>query len=315
MRTLLYGVLFCCAAGAGTPVDAQTSPTGPLVVFNAGSLAKPFNELLQAFKAKYPGVAPAQENSGSLEAARKLTELGKIPDVIGVADYGVIPKLLIPQHATWFATFARNSMVLIYTDQSIGAGEIDRKNWWQVLLRPGVRAGRSDPALDPNGYRTLMALQLAERFYKQPGLAGRLERALPPKYMRPKEADLTALVQAGELDYSWSYASIARSTGLRYVELPPEVDLSDPKLADWYAQARVRIPGPRRGGGDSVEFRGEPIVYALTIPTAAPHPRTAMAFVQYIFSPEGQEILKKNGFIVLEKPLLGGPGRPPEGLF
>lgn len=315
MRGLIYGALFCCAAAARTPVAAQTSPAGPLVVFNAGSLAKPFNELLQAFKAKYQGVAPAQENSGSLEAARKLTELGKIPDVIGVADYGVIPKLLIPQYATWFATFARNSMVLIFTDQSIGAGEINGQNWWQVLLRPGVRAGRSDPALDPNGYRTLMVFQLTEKFYKQPGLAGRLERALPPKYMRPKEADLTALVQAGELDYSWSYASIARSMGLRYVELPPEVDLSDPKLADWYAQALVRIPGPRRAGTDSVEFRGEPIVYALTIPTTAPHPRTAMVFVGYVFSPEGQAILKKNGFTVLDKPLLGGPGRPPKGLF
>jgi molybdate/tungstate transport system substrate-binding protein len=315
MCSLIYGVLFCCAAGARTPANAQTSPTGPLVVFNAGSLAKPFNELLRAFKAKHPGVVPAQENSGSLEAARKLTELGKIPDVIGVADYGVIPKLLIPQHASWYATFARNSMVLIYTDQSIGASEINGQNWWQVLLRPDVRAGRSDPTLDPNGYRTLMAFQLAEKFYKQPGLAGRLERALPPKYIRPKEADLTALVQAGELDYSWSYASIARTAGLRYVELPREVDLSDPKLADWYAQALVRLPGPRRAGSDSLEFRGEPIVYALTIPTAAPHPPTAVAFVRYVFSPEGQAILKKNGFVVLEKPLLGGPGRPPEGLF
>jgi ABC-type Fe3+ transport system substrate-binding protein len=40
-----------------------------------------------------------------------------------------------------------------------------------------------------------------------------------------------------------------------------------------------------------------------------------MAFVRYIFSPEGQAILKKNGFMLLEKQLLGGPGRPPEGLF
>ncbi len=315
MRSLIYGVLFCCAAGAPAPAHGQTPPTGQLVVFNAGSLAKPFNDLLRAFKAKHPDVVPAQENSGSLEAARKLTELGKIPDVIGVADYGVIPKLLIPKHATWFATFARNSMVLIYTDQSTGASEINGQNWWQVLLRPGVRAGRSDPTLDPNGYRTLMAFQLAEKFYKQPGLAGRLERALPPKYIRPKEADLTALVQAGELDYSWSYASIAKTAGLRHVELPPEVDLSDPKLADWYAQARVRIPGSRRAGRDSVEFRGEPIVYALTIPTAAPHPGTARAFVRFIFSPEGQAILKDSGFTVLQKPLLGGPGRPPEGLF
>ena len=313
MRGLISAVLLCCAAGTRTA--AAQSPAGPLVVFNAGSLAKPFHELLLAFKARNPGVTPAQENSGSLEAARKLTELGKIPDLIGVADYGVIPKLLVPQHATWFTTFARNSMVLVYTDRSIGAGEINGENWWRVLLRPGVRAGRSDPALDPNGYRTLMALQLAEKFYREPGLAARLERAMPPKYMRPKEADLTALVQAGELDYSWSYLSLAKSARLRYVQLPPEVDLSDPKLAEWYGQARVWIPGPRRAAADSVEFRGEPIVYALTIPTAAPHPQTAKAFVRFIFSPEGQAILKGNGFMLLEKPLTGGPGRPPEGLF
>ena len=315
MRSLIYGVLFFCAAGTRASAQDQTPPAGQLVVFNAGSLAKPFNELLRAFKAHHPRVVPAQENSGSLEAARKLTELGKIPDVIGVADYGVIPKLLIPGHATWLASFARNSMVLIHTNQSIGAGEISGKNWWQVLLRPGVRAGRAEPTLDPNGYRTLMVFQLAEKFYKQPDLADRLERAHPPKYMRPKEADLTALVQAGELDYSWSYLSIAKAAGLPYVQLPPEVDLSDPKRAEWYAQARVWTPGPRRTASDSVEFRGEPIVYALTIPTAAPHPQTAQAFVRFIFSPEGQAILKDNGFVLLEKPLLGGPGRPPEGLF
>ncbi len=315
MRVLMCGVLLGLTAGAAMPAKAQTSPAGPLVVFNAGSLAKPFNELLRAFKTKHPAVIPAQENSGSLEAARKLTELGKIPDVIGVADYGVIPKLLIPQHATWFATFARNSMVLIYTDRSAGAGEINGQNWWQILLRPGVRAGRSDPALDPNGYRTLMAFQLAEKLYRQPGLARRLERALSPKYMRPKEADLTALVQAGELDYSWSYVSIAKAAGLRHVDLPPEINLSDPTLAEWYSQARVRLPGAHRAASDSVAFVGEPIVYALTIPAAAPHPRTAQAFVQFIFSPEGQAILKDNGFMLLEEPLLGGPGKPPAGLF
>jgi len=294
---------------------AQDAVKGPLVVFNAGSLAKPFSDLLKAFKDTHPDVVPAQENSGSLEAARKLTDLGKIPDVIGVADYGVIAKLLIPHHATWYATFARNSMVLIYRDQSIGAKEINPQNWWQLLLRPGIRAGRSDPALDPNGYRALMVFQLAEKFYQQPGLAGKLERAFPPRYMRPKEADLTALVQAGELDYSWSYASLARTAGLHYVDLPDEIDLSNPKLAYQYAQVSVRIPGKRRSGRDSVEFRGEPIVYALTIPTEAPHPRTAEAFVRFALSPEGKAIIKQNGFTLLEQPVLAGPGKPPAGLF
>jgi molybdate/tungstate transport system substrate-binding protein len=315
MRVWTFGTLVFTFATVTAPVSAQEAPAGPLVVFNAGSLAKPFSELLRAFRDKYPEVSPAEENSGSLEAARKITDLGKVPDVIGVADYGIIPKLLIPKHATWYATFARNSMVLVYTDQSIGADEINGRNWWRVLLRPGVRAGHSDPALDPNGYRTLMVFQLAEKFYHQPGLAGRLNRAFPPRYIRPKEADLTALVQAGELDYSWSYASIAKTSGLRSVSLAPEVDLSEPKLAAWYSQAVVRLPGSSRGGKDSVEFRGEPIVYALTIPTAAPHPRTAEAFVHFVFTPEGQAILRANGFIVLEKPLLGGTEKPPAGLF
>jgi molybdate/tungstate transport system substrate-binding protein len=314
MRVPAREILLICF-GFVSSVSAQTPPSGPLVVFNAGSLAKPFSDLLRAFKEKHPQVVPAQENSGSLEAARKLTDLGKIPDVIGVADYGVISKLLIPRHASWYATFARNSMVLIYTDQSTGGDQINEQNWWQVLLRPGVRTGRSDPALDPNGYRTLMVFQLAETFYRQPGLAARLERATPPRYMRPKEADLTALVQAGELDYSWSYASIAKTIGLRYVDLPPQVDLSDPNHADWYRPASVRLPGAQRAGGDSVEFHGEPIVYALTIPKEAPHPATARAFVRFVFSAEGQRIIEANGFQLLEKPLLGGPGKPPTGLF
>jgi molybdate/tungstate transport system substrate-binding protein len=314
MRSCSWGTLLFVLAALATPAAAQET-AGRLVVFNAGSLARPFSELLRAFKDKYPQVTPAQENSGSLEAARKITDLGKVPDVIGVADYGIIPKLLIPKHASWYATFARNAMVLVYTDESKGAGEINDRNWWRVLLRPGIRAGHSDPALDPNGYRTLMVFQLAEKFYHHPGLAARLDSAFPPRYIRPKEADLTALVQAGELDYAWSYASIAKTAGLRYVRLPPEVDLSEPKLADWYSQAVVRLPGASRAGKDSVEFRGEPIVYALTIPTAAPNPRTAEAFVRFVFSPEGQAILKANGFTVLEKPLLGGSGKPPAGLF
>jgi molybdate/tungstate transport system substrate-binding protein len=295
--------------------DAQERLAGPLVVFNAGSLAKPFGDLLQAFKTRHPDVAPAQENSGSLEAARKITELGKIPDVIGVADYGVIAKLLIPEHASWYATFARNSMVLVYTDQSVGAGEINPQNWWQVVQRPGVRAGHSDPVLDPNGYRALMVFQLAEKFYHQPGLADRLNQAFPRKYVRPKEADLTALIQAGELDYSWSYASIARTAGLRYLDLPDEIDLSNPSLASWYAQASVRLPRARAGGKDSLEFRGEPIVYALTIPTAAPHPRTAAEFVRFVLSAEGQAIIKKDGFTLLDRPMISGPGKPPAGVF
>lgn len=287
---------------------------GPLVVFNAGSLAYPFRELLTAFGRERPGVRPLQESSGSLEAARKLTELGKIPDVLAVADYGVIAKLLMPAHATWYVTFASNAMVLAYSERSAGAREVTGENWWRILLRPDVRWGNSNPALDPNGYRAHMVFQLAEAHYHQPGLARRLERAVLPRYVRPSEAQLLALVQSGELDYAWSYRSLARTAGLRWVELPPEVDLSDPARAEWYARAEVRLPGAKLGSADSLEFRGEPIVYAMTIPSRAAHPGAARAFVRFVLSPTGQGILAKAGFRLLPKPIVTGTGPGAEGL-
>lgn len=312
VRTLMVAAGLAGSFAIGGPLAAQDEPAGPLVVYNAGSLARPFHDLLRAFAERHPGVEPRQESSGSLEAARKLTDLGKIPDVLGVADYAIIPRLLEPRWAGWHALFARNAMVLVHAKDAIGAGEVNAGNWWRVLQRPGVRAGRADPALDPNGYRALMVLQLAERHYREPGLAARLRAAFPERYVRPKESDLTALIQAGELDYAWSYRSIAETARLPYVALPPEIDLSDPARADAYGAALVRVPGARRGGADSLEFRGEPIVYALTIPRDAPNPAAARAFVRFVFSADGRAILARNGLLPLAEPVIRG--RAPAGL-
>lgn len=305
-RSIGWVAVIAAASGAGAGRAQAQEPSGPLVIFNAGSLAPPVRDLLAAFHRRHPRVRGVYESSGSLEAARKLTELGKTPDVIAVADYGVIEKLLMPRHATWYATFASNVMVLAYTGRSAGAEEITGDNWWRIMLRPGVRTGHSNPALDPNGYRTLMVFQLAERHYRQPGLAERLRRAVPARYIRPKGADLTALVQSGELDYAWSYRSLASTAGLRWVALPPAIDLSDPARGAEYALARVRLPGTSMRGADSVEFRGEPIVFALTVPARAPHPETAAAFVRFVLSPEGQAILQRLGFTVGAPPRLAG---------
>jgi molybdate/tungstate transport system substrate-binding protein len=310
-----YGLAAVLAAAGLGCVRTPTSDSisGPLTVFNAGSLAAPFRELLQVFAQVHPGIQPRQESSGSLEAARKLTELGRVPDVLGVADSVVIPALLVPRHATWYATFASNAMVLLYTPRSAGADEINGDNWWRILLRPGVRTGRSDPALDPNGYRTLMVYQLAERYYGEPGLAARLLRASPPRWMRAKEADLVALVQSGDLDYAWSYRSIAATVGLPAVSLPPAIDLSDPAHTESYRTAAVRLPGATQAAGDSVTLRGDAIVYAVTIPTGASNPVAAAAFVRFLFSPDGQAILERHGFLRIHQPTIGGPGQPPPG--
>ena len=304
MRPLrLAAILLPLLAGCGR----DASPPATLTVFNAGSLARPMRAALDSF-ARRERVTVAQESAGSLESARKLTELGKIPDVLALADEEVFPQLLVPEHARWYAGFARNRMVLAYTDRSRYANEITADNWFDVLARPGVEVGRANPNLDPNGYRTLLALQLAERHYRKPGLAARVLASIPARNVRPKEADLVGLLQVGEMDYVWSYESIARGVGLRYLTLPHEMDLGELADSALYGQASVRVTG--KTPADSITFRGRPIVYALTIPTRAPNPALAERFVTFLLSPEGVAILRAAKLDALARPVVVGDGAP-----
>jgi molybdate/tungstate transport system substrate-binding protein len=91
--------------------------------------------------ARREGVRVEQESAGSLESARKLTELGKIPDLIALADADVFPQYLVPAHVDEWVLFARNRMVLAYTDRSRHAERIDADTWWRVALREGVEVG------------------------------------------------------------------------------------------------------------------------------------------------------------------------------
>jgi molybdate/tungstate transport system substrate-binding protein len=263
---------------------------------------------LDSFAAR-EGITTEQESAGSLETARKLTELGKIPDIIALADEHVIPTLLMPEHTTWYVRFARNRMVIAYTDRSRYASEITADNWWQVLTRSGVQVARADANLDPNGYRTLLTWQLAEKHYNEPGLSNRLLAVAPAKNVRPNEASLVALLEAGEMDYIWSYESMARNSGFRYVQLPAAIDLSSVADSAGYAGAVVSVTG--RSLGDTIAIRGQPIVYAFTIPRAAPHPALAARFAAWLLSPDGKRVLRAEKLDVLDGHSFVGEGAPP----
>jgi molybdate/tungstate transport system substrate-binding protein len=288
--------------------DRNAADEGPLVVFNAGSLARPIRAALDSFAGR-EGVPFEQEQAGSLETARKITELGRVPDVIALADHEIFPQLLVPEHTTWYARFARNRMVLAHTTRSRYADAITPANWWRIVLRSGVETGHSDPNLDPAGYRSLLVMQLAERYYREPGLAERLSRAIPPRNIRPKEIDLVALLQTGELDYAFEYESVARGASLDFVPFPDSVSLGNMQDSAFYRRAAVRVAGHRPG--DSLTMRGEPIVYALSIPRRAPHPRLGERFVQFLISNDGRRILRANHLDALDTAVVSGEGAPP----
>jgi len=307
MRFVASVALAIVASCGGPRPEGQGAGARNIVVYTAASVAIPLRAALDTFAA-HEQVTVQQENGGSLDIARKLTELHQIPDVVVLADYDVFPKLLMPEQTTWYADFARNRMVLAFTDKSKFASEVDSANWPKILERPGVQLGRANPDLDPNGYRTLLTLQLAERYYEQPGLYDRLMKLSPARNVRPKEADLVGLLQAGEFDYIWSYESLAQATKLRYITLPAAIDLGTSADSAVYAKASVKVAG--KTPNDTLTISGQPIVYALSIPKAAPHPAAAERFVAFLLSPDGRRLMHANNLDALGAPIIIGNGEP-----
>ena len=164
-----------------------------LIIFHAGSLSVPFQQVIKAFNAENPDIEVLTEASGSRDCARKISDLKKECDVMASADYTVIDQLLIPDHASWNIKFASNEMVIGFGHEKKKPWEIDSANWYEVLLDENTRFGRSEPNADPCGYRTVLTSKLAEKYYGVPGLSEKL-LAKDHRFIRPKETDLIALV-------------------------------------------------------------------------------------------------------------------------
>jgi len=233
--------------------------------------------MADTFMRMHPKVKILSEGAGSLDCARKITDLRRPCDIFASADYAVIDRLIVPQFASENHPFARNEMALVYTPKSRFATEINTHNWKEVILRPQVYIGRSDPDADPCGYRTLLTLQLA-------GCEQQV-KAKKNQFMRPKEVDLLALLESGSVDYIFLYKSVALQHGLPYVALSDSVNLSRVELAQHYASAGLYVRG--NTPSDSLYMEGAPMVYSYAVLNDAPNPKVAKAFAAFMSDPNG----------------------------
>ena len=264
-----------------------------LVIFHAGSLTVPFEKIIEGFKKENEGVEVLKEIAGSRECARKISELNKPCDVFVSADYMVIDQLLIPKYADWNLKFATNEMTIVYTSKSHRAKEINQKNWYNILLDEKTNIGRADPNADPCGYRTVLTMKLAEIFYTIKGLAEKVLRK-DIEYIRPKEVDLLALLEAGELDYIFLYRSVAEQHGLKFLTLPDKINLKKAELEEYYKQVSVELNGKKPG--EKISQVGSSMVYGVTIPKKSPNRYLAKKFIQYLMNTEkGLKVMKEMG--------------------
>jgi molybdate/tungstate transport system substrate-binding protein len=265
-----------------------------VIVFHAGSLTVPFAEVEKRFEAMHPDIDVLREAGGSTSLARMISELGKPVDVMASADYKVIDKNLIPSHADWNILFASNQLVLCYTDQSKFAAEVNAENWYDILARPGVVWGHSDPNLDPCGYRALMVIQLAEKFHNKPGLYDRLVANRPEANIRPKSVELVSLLKTGHMDYAWEYQSVALQHDLKHVLLDDHINLGNYKYDRFYAQAQVKVTGKEPGSWTTQT--GQSSTYGVTLVKNAPNRQGAILFLEYLLDASGGlKVLQESG--------------------
>ena len=212
------------------------------------------------------------EAHGSAAVRRLVVEGLREPDAVALAD----PRLFegVSDRATLFAT---NALVVAYDPESPHADAL--ADDWRAIADPDVSVGRTDPDQDPLGYRTVMALELAER-------RGDVEAdAVLESSTVFRETDLLNVLEQGAVDAAFAYRSMAAERGLPATSLPDAIDFSSPDHADEYAQASYYL--------DHRTVEGAPIRYAATATT----PR-GERWVEHLVS--GRERLEANGFGVPE---------------
>ena len=157
----------------------------------------------------------------------------------------------------WYATFASNALAVAHNPETEAGQRVPAAaRWYEPLLSSSFQLGRTDPDLDPLGYRTLLAFELASEYYGEPDLRSRI---VSQEQIYP-ETQLLAQFETGGLDAAFVYRNMAVERNYPYVELPPELNLSAPSLTDRYATATVTLD-------DGTTVTGSPIAYGATLRT------------------------------------------------
>ncbi|HKX19401.1 MAG TPA: extracellular solute-binding protein [bacterium] len=301
LATIIVAMAATASAWPGSH-RAAAAPT-PVRVLYAGSLVNVFERDLGPAFTRASGIAVLGRAGGSTALAHMIRD-GLVPaDVFVSAEPGV-NRILAPQagapSANWYLTFGTTSMVIAYAPGSRFAPALRIGPWFQVLASPGLRLGRTDPALDPKGFRTILVAQLAETYYHEPGLARRLLGPDEnPSQIFPEEA-LVGRLTSGQADAGFFYLVETVAEHLPYVTLPPALNLSDPEFAATYATVSwVDSSGAKHTGA--------PIVYTVTIPSSARNPDGAARFVAFLLGREARALLASRG--ILGVPVRAG-GRP-----
>jgi molybdate/tungstate transport system substrate-binding protein len=297
------------------PSTASSQPppaASQLIIYHAGSLTAAFKKIEAAFMAEHPDVTIVDKFGASVNLARQVTVGGEPADLYASADYKDIDILLKPKWANYTIRFAQGAMVLVYkindpnplakvdaiADPSVPFNPNSNPptipnvvpNWYNILAQPGVRIGGGDPSTDPGTYRGLLIMQLAEKYYHQPGLYQALykndtyhEGDKPPA----TPVDPRTIFDQSDYRFAYEHGALAMARtdpNLRLARLPAGIAMSDTSLESFYSQASLSIRG-LANDDPHVTIKGSRVTWGITLLNKSANTTNAIAFLQFLLTP------------------------------
>jgi molybdate/tungstate transport system substrate-binding protein len=277
------------AAACAMPARARAAAT-PLAVAYAGSMTAVMEQAIGPAADAALGVAMRGRAQGANALAHEIVE-GSLPaDVFISVTAEPMEIVLAAGRAHAAQAIARTEMVIAYAPRGkFAAGLAAGQPWWRILEMPGIRFGRTDPATDPQGRNIIYVCELAERYYRLPGLAARiLGGTFNPRQIFA-EAMVEGRLQSGELDAASAYLTQPGAFGLPYVTLPAAINLGGP-VTSTGAGAEIALTI----GGHT--YHPQPLVFYAAAVEGAPHAAAARAFVRWLGGRQAQALLRKHGY-------------------
>jgi len=261
---------------------------------------------------KYSGTGAASGTLSSEIAAKEIT-----PNVFeSVGADNIMP--LEPKFTSWYVPYAGTQMVVAYNPKSKYASQFKAfadaamplSGLFTLLETPGLKLGRTDPNIDPQGRDFIYMLELAQSYYHLPSdtvskILGTSDFGTASSSQIYAESSLDSTLQSGQLDASSAFITQAIELHLPYIKLPAAISLASAADATQYATATVTITS----SGAKVTKSGSPQVIDITIigkPTPA-----AIAFVKYTLSTVGLAQYKTGGFALFTPTVTGSSSAVP----
>lgn len=239
------------------------NPTVPnqsqnLTVFAAASLTNAFGEIGKAFEASHPGVT-LKFNFGGSQALRTQIEQGAHADLFASANQKEMDALVVSNfvNKTSPQTFLTNKLVVI-----LPSGNPANVKSLADLSNPGIKLVLAAKEVPAGSY----ALQVLDKLEAAQGSGYKTKVLANVVSYENDVKQVVAKIQLGEADAGIVYISdTVADPALQQIEIPQE---------------------------DNV------IASYLIAPIAgAQNPALAQEFVSFVLSTNGQEILKKWGFL------------------